>query len=72
MTEICVKVGSVTNAQKGKRVLNHHGYSCKIRRALSIRKGDGCGYMLQFTGDEEAALHLLRRAGVRIISVEVL
>ena len=69
MADITVKVGSVTNAQKGKRILVKNGFHAKVKRAAILRKGDGCGYTIVFRGDKEKALHLLEQAGSRIISV---
>jgi len=69
LAEIKVKVGSVTNAQKAKRVLLNNGIYAKIQRAVQIKKGDGCGYSIVFVGQKEPALHLLKQAGIIIISV---
>ena len=72
MSEITIKVGSVTAAQRGKRILSHYGYHCKIERSKNFRKGDGCGYVLSFSGDREEAVNLLKKGGVKIISSEIL
>ena len=69
LAEITVKVGSITNAQKAKRVLLRSGYSVTIRRAEQIKKGDGCGYSVVFLGDKQNAVKLIKKAGVKIISV---
>ena len=69
MAEITVKVGSVTNAQKGKRILVKNGFHAKVKRAAILRKGDGCGYTIVFQGNSEQGIQLLKQAGIRIISV---
>ena len=69
MAEITVKVGSITNAQKAKRILLKNGYSVTIKRAEQIKKGDGCGYSVVFFGDKQNAVKLLKKAGIKIISV---
>ena len=68
MTEITVKVGSVTNAQKGKRVLVKNGFSAKVKRAAILQKEDGCGYSIVFRGNSEQGIHLLKQSGIHIIS----
>lgn len=70
MAEIQVKVGSVTNAQKAKRLLKQNGYYCYIRRSADIKKGEGCGYSVIFRGDSEKGLNILENSGIRIISVK--
>ncbi|MBR0415401.1 MAG: DUF3343 domain-containing protein [Clostridia bacterium] len=69
MAEIRVKVGSVTNAQKAKKVLLNNGIHAAIKRAVQIKKGDGCGYSVVFVGEREPALLYLKQAGIKIISV---
>ena len=69
MTEITVKVGSVTGAQKGKRILLKHGYRASIKRATHIKKGEGCGYGIVTQGDANKVISILKEAGIKIISV---
>lgn len=69
MAEITVKVGSITNAQKGKKALLKHGFRAKVIRSRHIQKGDGCGYSIVFNGNQKNGLDLLKKAGVNIISV---
>lgn len=69
MAEIRVKVGSVTNAQRAKRALLSHGMQATVKRAIHIKKGDGCGYSVVFYGDVDAGLGYIKNAGIKIISV---
>ena len=69
MTEIVVKVGSVTNAHRAKRVLEKNGYRCRVQRSHKITKGEGCGYSVVTNCDESTLRELLANAVVRIISV---
>ncbi|MBQ3431458.1 MAG: hypothetical protein IJG23_01595 [Clostridia bacterium] len=69
MTEITVKVGSVTNAQKGRRILQRNGIHAVVKRSVHIRKGDGCGYTIVFNGERQTGIQLLQKAGIKIISV---
>ena len=70
MAEIKIKVGSVTNAQRAKKVFELSGYRALIRRSLTIKKGEGCGYSVVVKCDAPTARALLKKAGIRIISVE--
>ncbi|MBQ6380106.1 MAG: DUF3343 domain-containing protein [Clostridia bacterium] len=69
MAEIRVKVGSITNAQKARKALVRNGINAGVKRALQIKKGDGCGYSVVFYGDREQGLNIIKRAGIKIISV---
>ena len=69
MAEIWIKVGSITNAQRAKRELIENGFSAKISRSQKIKKGEGCGYSILTDCEKQNALRLLKKAGIRIISV---
>ena len=66
-----IKVGSVTNAQRGAKLLKNAGYRVFVHKQLRPSPADGCGYQLRLDGDGEA-LALLRQHGVRITGVEQL
>ena len=57
-------VGSVTNAMRGKELLEKNGMRAYVGRAEATRD-TGCGYTLTVTGDTEAAVRLLEAAGIR-------
>ena len=59
-----IKVGSVTNAQRGAKLLKNAGYRVFVHKQLRPSPADGCGYLLR--------LALLRQHGVRITGVEQL
>ena len=69
MAEITVKVGSVTNAQKAKRILLKKGYRAAVKRTSQIKKGDGCGYSIVTQGDSGTVLSILKQAGINTVSV---
>lgn len=64
-----IHVGSVTNAMRGKRLLEEQGIRSYLHRASRPSDGDGCGYSLLVTEGEQRALQVLRQSGVRVIRV---
>lgn len=67
-----IKVGSVTNAQRGAKLLKNAGYRVFVHKQLRPRTTDGCGYLLRLEDGDGEALALLRQHGVRITGVEQL
>ena len=61
-----VTVSSVTNAMRGKRLLEGLGYKVYIQRSHA-QTDSGCGYSLLVRGGD-AAEHL-RKAGIRVLKV---
>lgn len=61
-----IYVGSVTQAMRGKRVLESRGYTVHIQRAASVTADEGCGYSLLVRGSGSPA-EALRRAGIRVV-----
>ena len=70
MANRAIYVGSVTNAMRGKQLLEGHGMAAYIRRAINTAAGDGCGYSLLVTGDGRRAEQILRNGGVRVVRSE--
>ena len=66
MKQSTIAVGSVTNAMRGKQVLENHGYSVQIQRLTHMDDQNGCGYQLLVNGDVARAVELLRSSGVRV------
>lgn len=62
-------VGSITNAMRGKRILEKEGIPAYVHRSSNAAEGDGCGYSLLVTRDANRAVEYLRRGGVRLIRV---
>ncbi len=62
-----ISISSVTNATRGKRVLEKQGYTAYMQRTANE---EGCGYQLIVGGDGATAAELLRRAGVRVLRVD--
>lgn len=64
-----VHVGSVTNAMRGRRLLEEQGIRAYLHRASHPAEGDGCGYSLLVTNQNEKAVRILRDSGVRVIRI---
>ena len=62
-------VGSITNAMRGKRLLEQRGIRAFIHRSSNPPKGDGCGYSLLVTGNSGQAEKILRSNGVRVVRI---
>ena len=69
MANYYIHVGSVTNAMRGKQLLEEQGIRAYLHRALQPSAGDGCGYSLLVTGDVKRAEQVLRQRGVRVIRI---
>ncbi len=64
-----VHVGSITNAMRGKKILENNGIRSHIHRASNPAEGDGCGYSLLVVNADARVGRLLADAGVRVIRV---
>ncbi|MBQ8684235.1 MAG: DUF3343 domain-containing protein [Clostridia bacterium] len=70
MANRLIFVGSVTNAMRGKKLLEEKHIRAFIQRATSPSAGDGCGYSLLVTEDAHRAEQILRDSGVRVIRTQ--
>ena len=64
-----IHVGSVTNAMRGKRLLEQQGMRAFLHRSSQPSDGDGCGYSLLVMGSVDIAIQILKKSGVRIIRI---
>ena len=64
-----IHVGSITNAMRGRRLLEAQGIRSYLHRISRPTEQDGCGYRLLVTADAQRAEKLLRDNGVRVIRV---
>ncbi len=64
-----IHVGSITNAMRGKKVLEKGGIRAYIHRASNPEQGDGCGYSLLVVDGDNRAVRMLKDAGVRVIRI---
>ncbi len=70
MNGITVYVSSVTNAMRGKKVLEKQGFRVYMQRSSRAAENNGCGYSLLVYGAEKTVRAALANAGVRILRVE--
>lgn len=70
MTNLYIKVGSITNAQRGRVFLQSHGYKAEIKKIENPSRSDGCGYMLVLSSDDDKPLEILKMHGISIRGVE--
>ncbi|MBQ5841178.1 MAG: DUF3343 domain-containing protein [Clostridia bacterium] len=64
-----IHVGSVTNAMRGKQLLEKNGIRAYLHRSTARGEGEGCGYSLLVSGDDRQATKILQNSGVRVIRV---
>lgn len=64
-----IHVGSITNAMRGKRLLEGRGIHAYLHRATNSVQGDGCGYSLLVTDNVGQAQKILEKGGVRAIRI---
>lgn len=69
MANYYIHVGSITNAMRGRRVLEAHGIRAYLQRTTHPSENDGCGYRLLITTDPQQAVSLLKNSGVRVTRV---
>ena len=63
-----IKVGSVTNAQRGIRILRQNGIKSSVIRIFKPKADEGCGYALRVNSeDKRKSIDILRRNNIRII-----
>ena len=69
MANYYIHIGSVTNAMRGKRLLEEQGIRAYLHRAVRPDDADGCGYSLLVQNEAEKAKQILSRRGVRVIRI---
>ncbi|MDD3693397.1 MAG: DUF3343 domain-containing protein [Oscillospiraceae bacterium] len=63
---LCFYVSSITNAMRGKSILEQNNIRAFINRSHDECINNGCGYCIIVTSDFEKAERLLRSIGIRI------
>lgn len=64
-----IHVGSITNAMRGRRLLEAQGIRAYLHRTSHPAEGDGCGYSLLVTGQAQRAEQILRSGGIRVVRI---
>lgn len=67
-----IKVGSITNAQRGQRLLHSKGYKPQIKKIENPSKTDGCGYALEIESGDKTPVDILKKNKINVRGVEVL
>ncbi len=68
MNKVVFNVSSVTNAMRGKTLLERNGIRAYVGRTVDAGGNNGCGYSITVPAGEERAEQLLVSAGIRIRS----
>lgn len=66
MANSYLHVGSITNAMRGKKLLEAKGIRSILQKSSNKEKGDGCGYSLLITDDVGQATAILQQGGVKV------
>ncbi|MDE5605614.1 MAG: DUF3343 domain-containing protein [Eubacterium sp.] len=66
-----IKVGSITNAQRAKSILNKNRIKASVVRLENPKPGDGCGYVVKVDdrGDKNV-IEILKNHSIRILGYE--
>lgn len=61
-----IKVGSITNAQRGQKLLRKHGYKPQIKRTENPSQTDGCGYVIRVAANGDEPIEILEKNGIEV------
>ncbi len=64
-----IHVGSITNAMRGKQLLEKQGVRAYLHRSVAGQVQEGCGYSLLVSSDLRQAREILHSGGVRVLRV---
>lgn len=70
MSQMIIKVGSVTYAMKGKSILQGYGIRAQVVKTPKPQKNEGCGYSLIVRNPPMNVPELLRRSGIDILDAK--
>ena len=70
--KLLIKVGSITNAQRGQSILRSSGYKAKITRLENPTQNDGCGYAIETIANDKEPLKILKKNSINVRGVDVL
>lgn len=65
-----IKVGSITNAQRGLKILRSKGYKPQIKKIENTSQTDGCGYVLALHADNDEPVTILEKNRIKVRGVE--
>lgn len=64
-----ILVGSITNAMRGKQLLESEGIRAYLHRNTKPAQSDGCGYSLLVMDKASRAVEILKSRGVRVLRI---
>lgn len=64
-----IAVGSITYAIKGRDILRKAGIKSHVERKTNQKGNTGCGYVIIAYGNREKIVDILKRNGIKIISI---
>lgn len=67
---LTIKVGSITNAQRGVGVLRSAGYRPRVKRIENPGKNDGCGYAIEVSAQGDEPVNILKKNRINVKGVE--
>lgn len=65
-----IKVGSITNAQRAKNVLNKNKIKASVKRLDNPKPGDGCGYVVKAEESNRNIIEILEKNSIRVLGYE--
>ena len=65
-----IKVGSITNAQRSRKILAERGYKAQIKRADNLNADDGCGWVVAVRSSSDEPVKILKNAGINVKGAE--
>ncbi len=65
-----IKVGSITNAQRGQKILRANGYRVQMKKIDNPAPGDGCGYALEVKTENIEPAQILSKNGISVLGTE--
>lgn len=68
--KLTIKVGSVTNAQRGVGLLRSAGYKPQIKRIENPGANDGCGYAIVVNSQGNEPVNILKKNRINVKGVE--
>lgn len=60
-----VYVSSITNAMRGKTLLENRGFTVYLQRSFDTQSNNGCGYSLKVKTSADTVKTVLSSAGIR-------
>ena len=70
MSEIEIKVGSITNAQRIQKLLKQNGIKASINRSSNIKSGEGCGYYVKAVGYRDEIAELVEHSRIKYLKIK--